>query len=182
MSCTMRMRTIASLSVALVTADILDLLSTYLATPDLTREFNPLVRSLGFGWGHVFVIHAIVLGILLFGLVYYNRLEPSPTEKPNDVDNFTKTLTWYSTGLSASNQQVQPTIYIGFLFFFVPPGLIINSICNTILNLSFYFGYFDGLDDSTIWTYRMIKMALIFSGVGIIIYLYLKKKYLTTNR
>jgi hypothetical protein len=169
------------LGAALITAHILDLLSTYLATPDLAREFNPLVRSLGFGWGHVFVIHAVVLGILLFGLIYYNRLEPGPTEKPDDVDNFTRTFIWYCTGLSASERQVQPTRYLGFLFFVIPLGAIINSICNTALNLSFYLGYFDGLDDSTIWTYRTIKMVLIFMGVGTIIYLYLKRKYLAAG-
>ncbi len=182
MSCTMKVRTITLLSVVLVTADLLDLLSTYLATPDLAREFNPLVRSLGFGWGHVFVIHAVVLGILLFGLIYYNRLEPDPIEKPDDVDSLTRTLIWYSTGLSASDRQVQPTRYLGFLFFFIPLGSIINSICNAVLNFSFYFGYFDGLDDSTIWTYRTIKMVLVFVGAGTIIYLYLKRKYFAGER
>jgi hypothetical protein len=178
----MRMRTIILFGVVLITADILDLLSTYLATPDLAREFNPLVRYLGFGWGHVFFIHAVVLGILLFGLIYCNRLEPGPTERPDDADNLTRTFIWYSTGLSASDRQVQPTRYLGFLFFFIPLGSIINSICNTVLNLSFYFGYFDGLDDSTIWIYRTIKMTLIFVGAGTITYLYLKRKYFARER
>jgi len=172
-----KMRTIASFGAVLVTADILDLISTYLATPDLAGEFNPLVRSLGFGWGHVFVIHAVVLGILLLGLLYFNRLEPGPTEMPDDVDNLARTFIWYSTGMSASCRRVQPARYLGFLFFFIPLGSIINSICNTALNLSFYFGYFNGLDDSTIWTYRIIKMVLIFVGVGFIFYIYLKTKY-----
>lgn len=33
---------------------------TYIATPDLSYEANPLVTHLGLGWGPLFICHGII--------------------------------------------------------------------------------------------------------------------------
>jgi len=52
-----------------------DFITTYLYTPDLLNEGNPLVVYLGFGWTHLIIITAVLLvGVIYcFYLDYFKR-------------------------------------------------------------------------------------------------------------
>ncbi|HXG25014.1 MAG TPA: hypothetical protein VNJ09_10695 [Chthonomonadales bacterium] len=69
-------------AVTVVVANILDLLSTYIVSPDLTHEWNILHREFGLGWSGL-IAAKIVWGMLaVAGYAYYlrNRIVcyPSP--------------------------------------------------------------------------------------------------------
>ena len=60
----------------LIVAGTLDLTSTYFATPDLTREANPVVTVMGRSWSNLILLKAsISLGALALSLVGFRILD-----------------------------------------------------------------------------------------------------------
>lgn len=56
------------LALALIVAAVLDIVSTYIATPDLSHEVNPLLVMLGRKWTHTIILKvcASLLGVVAF--------------------------------------------------------------------------------------------------------------------
>ncbi|UCH89270.1 MAG: hypothetical protein JSV49_01085 [Thermoplasmata archaeon] len=171
------MKRLAILGSLVVIADLLDITSTYLATPDLAFEWNPLVRSYGWGWEAIIMLHLVVDIIFIAWIWYHCKLTPSAEEVPSDVKTFPQTARWVVTGYHAGEREIDLKKYIGFLGLVIPLGAVINALCNTVLNLSFYFGFFGGLTESTYNIYTIIKLIIILVGICVVVYLYLKRMY-----
>ena len=60
-----------ALIVIFITLTFFDCLFTYIGTPDLSKEANPLVRRFGLGWPALIVSNLLVLGIFCL-LVWYS--------------------------------------------------------------------------------------------------------------
>ena len=58
-------------TIILLATRIADMILTYIGTPDLSKEANPLVYVLGFGWKTLIIVNAIV-SILAIILFYYS--------------------------------------------------------------------------------------------------------------
>ena len=170
------------LAALVVAADALDIISTYLATPDLAMEWNPLVRSYGWGWEAIILLHIVILAIFICGLWHHTKHEPAPSDVPKDIDGFFPTAVWYMVGYHGKDPKVHGNRFLAFIGLAIPLGAAINALCNTVLNLSFYFGYFPGLSESTINIYRAVQLAVVLLGVSAILYWRINKRYVKNNR
>ncbi len=65
------------LAAILVVGRALDLISTYVATPDLSKELNPVVVTTGTGWIAVFAVTLPFIALCLWAYAYYLR-HPGP--------------------------------------------------------------------------------------------------------
>lgn len=63
------------LSVGNLLIHLMDGLITFVNTPDLAREGNPLVSKLGFGWGALFTANLIGFIFIVLATWYFNRYE-----------------------------------------------------------------------------------------------------------
>jgi len=171
------MRRLVVISSLLVVADVLDITSTYLATPDLSKEWNPLVRGLGIGWEAIIVLHVVIIAVLLLGLLYHHRHALKPSDVPSDVMTNKQMFLWFMSGYHKEAPQIQLKLYIAFLGLVLPLGAAINGLCNTVLNLTYYFGYFGGLNEETVAVYNTIRLVVILLGVITVVFLILKKEY-----
>ena len=169
----LNVKRLVSLILFVVVSDILDLYSTYLATPDLSKEFNLLVRDFGWGWWEIIMLHAILLLALCFFILYHVRNEPDVKDAPCE-SSFNKLGVWYIFGLDGNNRKVDVKIYLAFLGLLIPAGTAINGIVNFILNMSYHLGYFAGLNDTTFYYYNIVKAIIIIACLIVIIILRLK--------
>lgn len=69
---------------------LMDGLITYVNTPDLAREGNPLVRRLGYGWGALFTANLIGFVMVVLCTWYFGRYEHVVMEADNMFDYFMK--------------------------------------------------------------------------------------------
>lgn len=67
---------------------LLDLITTYLFTPDLTHEANPVIAVLGFGWSYILVSAAVTSAIMLAAQLWLWRslLQRLPAERRSYSD------------------------------------------------------------------------------------------------
>ncbi len=67
-----------------IIASVLDNLFTYIGSPDLSLETNPIVYSLGYGWGVLIAVNVIIISIFIY-LYYYSfvRFRPCVVECSN---------------------------------------------------------------------------------------------------
>ncbi len=77
-----RVRTFAVLTLLLFASRTADAATTYLVTPDLSRETNPMVRVLGFGWSQLLAAE-VILSLLVVGLSYWALFSP-PLRHPQE--------------------------------------------------------------------------------------------------
>jgi len=68
-------------SIVLTLCKVWDLYTTWLRTPDLSRELNPLVKYLGFGWTGMIVFQ--VLAVIITILIVRRSLNSDSTLFPN---------------------------------------------------------------------------------------------------
>ena len=77
------------LTVLLIVGRVYDGYTTYLYTPDLSKEANPLVSLLGLGWGSMIITQILLVSLLICCLYYY--LNNYNTAFPNKKNlTFTK--------------------------------------------------------------------------------------------
>ena len=145
----MNFKRLVILMLLVIFGDILDLFSTHLATPDLSREYNLLVRDFGWGWSEIAGLHMILLSMLCLFLLYHVRNEPNKNDAPPG-NSLKKVCSWYVFGLDESHNDVNASRYIGFLGLVIPLGAALNGFINFVLNISFYLGYFGGLNETTL--------------------------------
>ena len=69
---------------------LMDGLVTYVNTPDLEREWNPLVRVLGFGWEALFIANAAGFVLVVFATWYFGRYEHVSLPSKNMFDYYMK--------------------------------------------------------------------------------------------
>jgi hypothetical protein len=167
------------LGALVIVSDALDVISTYLATPDLAFEWNPLVKQYGWGWEAIIALHVVVDLIFLAWLVFFGKTKPAREEKPADVNTFRGIFAWSAMGYTKADRKIDLKRYLGFLGVVIPMGAIINAFCNTVLNLSFYFGWFAGLNESTYGVYTIVKLIVILLGIIVVVIIPMKKYYTT---
>ena len=94
----------------LVAARALDAWSTWVATPDLRLETNPLQRLLHFGWGGLLLMNAVVIAILVYAAWRAAFRPPAlPTEPGFDLPAFIGHY-WFSS--SQPRSLVQATYWL----------------------------------------------------------------------
>jgi hypothetical protein len=165
------------LGVLVIVSDALDVISTYLATPDLAFEWNPLVREYGWGWEAIILLHVVADLIFLAWLAFFGKTKPAREDKPVEVNTFGRTIAWAAAGFTPRDRKIDLKRYLGFLGIVIPVGAIINAFCNTALNLSFYLEWFAGLNESTYGIYTIVKLIIILIGIILIVLLPMKKYY-----
>ena len=75
-----------------VTLILLDGLLTYINTPDLALEQNPLVKHLGLGWGALFISNTIFLALITSMLYYAMFKYKTPFASANSVLEYASQL------------------------------------------------------------------------------------------
>ena len=69
---------------------LMDGLVTYVNTPDLGREWNPLVRVLGFGWEALIIANLIGFVLIVLATWYFGRYEHVSIPSKNVFDYYMK--------------------------------------------------------------------------------------------
>ena len=69
---------------------LMDGLVTYMNTPDLGREWNPLVRVWGFGWEALFIANAVGFVLIVLATWYFGKYEHVSLPSKNMFDYYMK--------------------------------------------------------------------------------------------
>lgn len=69
---------------------LMDGLVTYVNTPDLAREWNPLVRVLGFGWEALIIANLVGFVLIVLATWYFGRYEHVSIPSKNVFDYYMK--------------------------------------------------------------------------------------------
>lgn len=69
---------------------LMDGLVTYVNTPDLGREWNPLVRVLGFGWEALIMANLVGFVLIVLATWYFGRYEHVSIPSKNVFDYYMK--------------------------------------------------------------------------------------------
>ncbi len=69
---------------------LVDGLVTYVNTPDLAREWNPLVRVLGFGWEALIIANLVGFVLIVLATWYFGRYEHVSIPSKNVFDYYMK--------------------------------------------------------------------------------------------
>ncbi len=69
---------------------LMDGLVTYVNTPDLVREWNPLVRVLGFGWEALIIANLVGFVLIVLATWYFGRYEYVSIPSKNVFDYYMK--------------------------------------------------------------------------------------------
>ena len=79
-----------AITLAVIGSRALDILTTLNATPDLSRETNPLHRVLGLGWRPLLLVNAVIVLILIAAAwrAGFGRPVPLPDEPGLDYESF----------------------------------------------------------------------------------------------
>lgn len=154
---------------------LMDGFVTYINTPDLTYEWNPLVRVWGFGWGSLFIANFLGFILILLAAWYFDRYA-YPHIPANNVfdyymklfygENYKPVWFWYKF---SKNWRAQCAM-IGYALYW---GLTIGAVVPVIG----WFWYM--LDIKIAWWHS----AYLSMGTGIVItlfgmYAWAKKGYL----
>ena len=78
------------LSVGNLLIHLMDGLVTYVNTPDLKREWNPLVRIWGFGWEALFIANFIGFILVVLATWYFGKYEHVSIPSKNIFDYYMK--------------------------------------------------------------------------------------------
>lgn len=131
----------------LVITRLFDGLSTYLATPDLKMEMNPLVAYFGLGWSALIAAGIVVLLALIFLLKYSLKREylfdfhEETIQDYASVFLFQKKITYLKMFISLPNSPRFLT-YLGRV---IPQTIIWYSIFLTVNNLFMFTLNFSSL-------------------------------------
>lgn len=132
----------------LIVSKGLDLFATWRYTPDLTNEFNPLVRYLGGGWGTLIASQLIVLIAILSSFAYHLFSSRNyPRDRDLTLHEFACECLWGRHKPIwvlpfASPKGVMPKISIlGYIL--IRLGIIVSlfGACSWYLNHAFYDTY-----------------------------------------
>jgi len=115
-----------SLLTLLILTRVADGLLTYKITPNLSRELNPLVSILGFGWaGLIIVALAIIIPTVI--LTYYNIYKPFDNF-PDKNASYLEFKKFYFSALNPNLKTSSGKIIIHTLGYIVPRVFIIWGI------------------------------------------------------
>lgn len=78
------------LSIGNLLIHLMDGLMTYANTPDLGREWNPLVRVLGFGWEALFIANLAGFILIVLATWYFGKYEHVSIPSRNIFDYYMK--------------------------------------------------------------------------------------------
>jgi hypothetical protein len=161
-------------SVIIVLINVLDLISTYLATPDLLMEWNILVRLLHLGWPGLIGAKLIGVSLAIYGYRYYlmHRTDCYPAYEAGLREfcrffSFGRSDTTYATG-----SQRHLWVNIGYIW----AGLQLTVAWVTLDNFLLYFThYYFPLRYHSEWAYQILQGSLV--GTLILARLYTSNYY-----
>ena len=155
-----------------------DIHCTYLHTPDLSKEANPLVSILGFNWFYLLIVIGLLTLYTCYTLylILFKPIKLHPIEKGYSFSNF---ITYMYFG--------KKTPFVAIIYKF--PPLKNKRFHYTFGNIFVRYLIFAGIISTTMWLlinnsefYRKIHNPLLIYGILIfgtftIIYNYYKKNY-----
>ncbi len=166
------------LGALVLVSDILDLWSTYLVTPDLGKEWNPLVKDWGWTWTPVIILHGVLLILLLGAIFFHLRNEPLPSTRPKGLSGLGPRAAWYVFGYNAEKGNVQVRPYLAYLGLAIPLGAAVNALCNFTLHMLYHIGVFPGLNESSLLIYNSLKFTVILVAIIAVTLARIKSRYM----
>lgn len=147
-------------SAVIILINVLDLISTYLATPNLSMEWNILVRLLNLGWPGL--IGAKLIGILLaiYGYRYYllHRTDCYPAFEAS-LQEFCR---FFSFGRSDTTYTTANRRHLWVNVGYVWAGLQLTVAWVTLDNFLLYFThYYFPLRYYSEWAYQVLQGSLV---------------------
>ncbi|MCU0392668.1 MAG: hypothetical protein MUE81_16270 [Thermoflexibacter sp.] len=171
---------------SLLITRLLDGLITYLVTPDLKYEANPIESVLGWGWIGLFVFNLLVVGVVIYltHLHIYTNFNNYPTQKYNlkqfiSYYFFNTPNQFYRVFYSFPKNRKAFAYAHGYI---LPRTLIAFGIVIIVHNLLQYlhgFPYFLPLLEGYIsfcWNYKWV-IGLALTIIGSYFYLYYAHKF-----
>lgn len=117
-----------------------DLYITYLYTPDLSREWNPLVSLLGASWPGLILVQIIIVAFVSWLMFFYFNRTPTVIEQKGlsfhdfiYVYFFGKLRPWPDRLFSRPMQLRKHLIFNGFLFLVITTIISCFAIANNLL-------------------------------------------------
>ena len=128
---------------AIILLRFLDLYITYLYTPDLRSEWNPLISILGVSWlGFIFTQFLIVAFVSSLMFFYYNRTPTETVQKGLSFNDFIyvfffgKLRPWPGRIFSIPTNLKRHLVFNGFLFMLITIIISCLAIANNLLLMS----------------------------------------------
>lgn len=157
-----------------------DLVITFVYTPDLASEWNPLVSLFGLTW-YGFVITQVCLIIFISGMMffYFNRTPPEITLDGLSLSDFSymyffgKLRPWPQRLFTIPRNITPHLVLNGFVFMVIAIGISIFAIINNLLLISenaLYITFVENYHK----TYFLLTFALMVVTAP---YLFLTKEY-----
>jgi hypothetical protein len=154
-------------SLLVVLANAFDLLSTWIASPDLANEWNVLHRHLGWGWAGLFGAKAVGATLAILGYAYYLRHRDACYPQPGlDRSAFCR---YFSFGRQASWIEMQAGIpmgrtlgvNLGYFWTGMQALVVWVAVDNLLLKAGFVWGirYWSEMG------YHMLQSLIIAAGV-----------------
>jgi hypothetical protein len=158
---------------AIIAASVLDIVSTYIATPDLSHELNPLLVMFGRKWTHTIILKvcASLLGVVAFAGSLY--ILESRVERMKGKTGFLDIM-----GHLVFKHQVSP---YEFLFYAWPKDWVaVLAVTLLAFGISIVVG---GLTATVTNTFRLIQsysgfMVFLFLGGFMGVFIALRLAYL----
>lgn len=147
-------------SAVIIVINVLDLISTYLATPDLLMEWNILVRLLNLGWPGLIGAKLIGISLAIYGYHYYllHRTDcyPAFEASPREFCRF------FSFGRSDTTYTTTNRRHLWVNIGYVWAGLQLTVAWVTLDNFLLYFThYYFPLRFYSEWAYQFLQGSLI---------------------
>ena len=161
---------------------VADNLLTFIGSPDLSKEANPLVHTLGFSWAGLLVSNLVLFALDVF-LAYYLfiKYEPKPVVCKNKKEYVSMMLfqrpdkymwTWYRMPNNKDGYRFTLACF-SFMMVFITPVLRLKAViewCVYLLNPALFERYCEMLGKvgtTTIWgrgdmIIQIVVMAIIF--------------------
>lgn len=170
----------------LVVSRMLDLVSTYLVTDDLSTELSPLVTLLNMGWLGLIITNVILITIITISVVFMKRKEYLIVEIEEryrtKIKSFKDYLCFilFKEELNSNNkywinkQIAFPSIY--FFFFSLLYTFIIGSLLVSISNFLIFFDIYS----LHIFSPSLLSFILFVINIILSIYFFfflIKKRY-----
>ena len=171
------MKKFITLSALLVLTRLADIYTTYLSTPDLKYEFNPLVSKLHLGWTGLILAQMAFLIFLIYALWVYcfKNVDTSTIEKGLSMTRFVSLFYFGNTTSFSKVFYKLPTNKNSFLYsvgYIVTYTLIVISIvisCSTYLLVKNKV-YKDFYNNNKLWNYLYV--------LGFVLLIYYSIKFL----
>jgi hypothetical protein len=163
----------------------LDLYITYLYTPDLEHEWNPLVSVFGVSWtGFIFVQLLIVAFVSLMMFFYFTR--EHVTIKENNLNFydfiyvyfFGKLRPWPGRIFTVPNNYKRHLVFNGFLFMFLTMIISIFAITHNLLLMAEVYAYVSFVSEH----YRSYIPICFILVTAFSVYFFFGREYLRYRR